>query len=145
MKEPERNDPCPCGSGKKYKKCCLGRSGDRGSAARPGTFEEVAADVARLDETSNLVPDLLDRGRIEEAEAVASRLLAEYPDEPDGLERMAEVLEAKGENSKAAEHYRRAAQHHLKQDPVHGHEPANHYLAKARELDPAGDPGAAGG
>jgi uncharacterized protein YecA (UPF0149 family) len=19
-----RNDPCPCGSGKKYKKCCLG-------------------------------------------------------------------------------------------------------------------------
>ncbi len=22
-----RNDPCPCGSGKKYKKCCLGRDG----------------------------------------------------------------------------------------------------------------------
>src|SRR6266496_5911257 len=21
-----RNDPCPCGSGKKYKKCCLGRT-----------------------------------------------------------------------------------------------------------------------
>ncbi|MDY0130910.1 MAG: SEC-C metal-binding domain-containing protein, partial [Methanosarcina vacuolata] len=21
-----RNDPCPCGSGKKYKHCCLGRS-----------------------------------------------------------------------------------------------------------------------
>ena len=21
-KEPGRNDPCPCGSGKKYKKCC---------------------------------------------------------------------------------------------------------------------------
>ena len=20
-----RNDPCPCGSGKKYKKCCLAR------------------------------------------------------------------------------------------------------------------------
>ena len=20
-----RNDPCPCGSGKKYKKCCMGR------------------------------------------------------------------------------------------------------------------------
>jgi preprotein translocase subunit SecA len=25
-----RNDPCPCGSGKKYKKCCLNRmNGDR--------------------------------------------------------------------------------------------------------------------
>jgi SWIM/SEC-C metal-binding protein len=22
--EPKRNDPCPCGSGKKYKKCCGG-------------------------------------------------------------------------------------------------------------------------
>ena len=21
-----RNDPCPCGSGKKYKKCCIGKS-----------------------------------------------------------------------------------------------------------------------
>lgn len=24
LKEPGRNDPCPCGSGKKYKKCCWG-------------------------------------------------------------------------------------------------------------------------
>lgn len=23
MKNPKRNDPCPCGSGKKYKYCCL--------------------------------------------------------------------------------------------------------------------------
>jgi hypothetical protein len=22
MKKPKRNDPCPCGSGKKFKKCC---------------------------------------------------------------------------------------------------------------------------
>ncbi len=22
MKKPDRNDPCPCGSGKKFKKCC---------------------------------------------------------------------------------------------------------------------------
>jgi len=25
--KPGRNDPCPCGSGKKYKNCCLGKSG----------------------------------------------------------------------------------------------------------------------
>ncbi len=31
-----RNDPCPCGSGKKYKKCCLGRL-----RTRPWTFREV--------------------------------------------------------------------------------------------------------
>ena len=23
-----RNDPCPCGSGKKYKKCCINSSND---------------------------------------------------------------------------------------------------------------------
>ena len=25
-KAPKRNDPCPCGSGKKYKKCCAGKA-----------------------------------------------------------------------------------------------------------------------
>ncbi|MCB1084882.1 MAG: SEC-C domain-containing protein [Chlamydiia bacterium] len=25
MKEVGRNDPCPCGSGKKYKKCCASK------------------------------------------------------------------------------------------------------------------------
>ena len=24
---PGRNDPCPCGSGRKYKKCCIRRAG----------------------------------------------------------------------------------------------------------------------
>ncbi len=24
--EPGRNDPCPCGSGKKFKQCCLNKS-----------------------------------------------------------------------------------------------------------------------
>ena len=29
-----RNDPCPCGSGKKYKRCCLGREEGRDAFAR---------------------------------------------------------------------------------------------------------------
>jgi len=24
-----RNDPCPCGSGKKYKNCCMGKDGQK--------------------------------------------------------------------------------------------------------------------
>jgi hypothetical protein len=52
-----RNDPCPCGSGRKYKKCCLAR----GEAARPEGFyrdgERTSAlrrlvDFARSDEFS---------------------------------------------------------------------------------------------
>lgn len=29
-----RNDPCPCGSGRKYKRCCLGREAQRDAFAR---------------------------------------------------------------------------------------------------------------
>src|SRR5579864_1281606 len=29
MQRPGRNDPCPCGSGKKYKRCCLGKEVQR--------------------------------------------------------------------------------------------------------------------
>lgn len=34
-RKPGRNEPCPCGSGRKYKKCCLGKARAR-SARRPG-------------------------------------------------------------------------------------------------------------
>jgi hypothetical protein len=40
MTGPGRNDPCPCGSGKKYKKCCLaGEREARREAARPAPSE----------------------------------------------------------------------------------------------------------
>src|SRR5262245_56621688 len=38
-----RNDPCPCGSGKKYKKCCMNKGAGAGSPSSPAT----AADNAR--------------------------------------------------------------------------------------------------
>ncbi len=37
-----RNDPCPCGSGKKYKKCCLLKTS--GNSSFSGDFEKVIAD-----------------------------------------------------------------------------------------------------
>src|SRR5260370_537693 len=36
MSKLSRNDPCPCGSGKKYKKCCLAKD----QAAQPRRFAE---------------------------------------------------------------------------------------------------------
>jgi hypothetical protein len=49
LREPERkpvkvgrNAPCPCGSGKKYKKCCLGKDEAVGAAARaPAASHEI--------------------------------------------------------------------------------------------------------
>jgi hypothetical protein len=39
---PGRNDPCPCGSGSKYKKCCL----EKDEAARVAAAASSAAAVA---------------------------------------------------------------------------------------------------
>ncbi len=38
-----RNDPCHCGSGKKYKHCCLGKPGDR---MRRGSAHAIADEIA---------------------------------------------------------------------------------------------------
>ena len=134
MKKTGRNDPCPCGSGKKYKKCCLAES--EAGEDRSAVVEPMEAVIDRIDALSNQVPDLLEAGNIPEAERVARSLLEEYPDDPDGIERMAEVLEAKGQDQRAAEYYRRAARYHLDADPDHGQEPAEYYLAQAERLDP---------
>jgi hypothetical protein len=41
---PGRNDPCPCGSGRKYKRCCLERD-----AAGRYTREERGSALAKLE------------------------------------------------------------------------------------------------
>ncbi|MFO7552268.1 MAG: SEC-C metal-binding domain-containing protein, partial [Haliea sp.] len=43
--QPGRNDPCPCGSDKKYKKCCGAGAGTTPSAARglPGSLDGAIA------------------------------------------------------------------------------------------------------
>jgi hypothetical protein len=62
-----RNDPCPCGSGKKYKKCCLGRAG--GETA-PDDLQDILAEVreklasgklSSRDEAQKLVSDFMNR------------------------------------------------------------------------------------
>jgi len=117
-----RNDPCPCGSGQKYKRCCL--PGEE--AAERAVAAERAAALARevgssstdaavddeydgLDEASNRVIDLIHAGRLDEAEQDAKELLKKYPEVHDGLERLAMVYAARGDRPRAAEYYRKAA------------------------------------
>jgi len=104
-----RNAPCPCGSGKKYKKCwLLGKH-------RAKRYSHVRKKVrfipvyTELDKLSNSVVDLIKENKLDEAEAVCRKLLAEYPDQVDGFNRFAQVYEARGDKSKAAEYYRKAA------------------------------------
>jgi len=105
-----RNAPCPCGSGKKYKKCCLAlhsTSSPRQDSDIPSSIAE--ADLDDLDMLSNSVLDLIEQGRLDEAEDACCQLLSRYPDQIDGVERLARVHEARGDKKKAAEYYRKAA------------------------------------
>ena len=45
MERPGRNDPCPCGSGRKYKKCCLGNEAE--GPAFAGALESSGLPVLR--------------------------------------------------------------------------------------------------
>lgn len=99
MKKIGRNEPCPCGSGKKYKKCCLKKT------APKQTF--VYTD---LDQLSNQVPTLIQQGKLDEAEEVCQSLMDQFPEQIDGIHRYAEVYEAKGNMQKASEYYRKTAE-----------------------------------
>jgi len=113
-----RNDPCPCGSGKKYKRCCLHQhqaaAAERAAAAAAQAAAQPALPVFAwddddgLDEASNRVVDLVHDGQLDEAEQAARDLLVRYPDVHDGLERLAMVYEARGDRAQAAEYYRKA-------------------------------------
>jgi len=127
MAKAGRNEPCPCGSNKKYKQCCLGKdeAAERTAHAerppakgsrRPGfEFDDIlrvltaalpAEDIELID-ASNAVDDLIEAGRLDEAESAAQDLLERFPDVHDGYDRLAMVAEARGENRKAAEYYRK--------------------------------------
>lgn len=112
-----RNAPCPCGSGKKYKQCCLAvdqdahRAGLTPVAPEP-THETLPLedyDYEELERLSNRVPDLLTEGRVDEAEEVCLDLLRRFPDAVDGTERLGHVYEVRGDLTTAALHYRSAA------------------------------------
>jgi hypothetical protein len=118
-----RNDPCPCGSGKKYKQCCLAKDAAAARAAAPPPVPPHRAALANLaaladlalgddedDElttASNAVIDLVKAGQLDEAERAAHDLLKHFPQVHDGYDRLGMVYEARGDNRRAAECYRK--------------------------------------
>jgi tetratricopeptide (TPR) repeat protein len=121
-----RNRPCPCGSGKKYKLCCLPAAEPQQAAPRAATpAPRATARPPRppaparpppvyvleddgLDDLSNSVLDLVRKGRFDEALAACNRLLAEFPDVVDGFERSGMVHAKMGNHALAADFYRKA-------------------------------------
>lgn len=137
MAKAGRNDPCPCGSGKKYKKCCqpkdeaaeheelfkeqakreernaargaeLQRMKEQAIAELLGNAHDIAEEDDDLTKASNAAVDLVQAGKLDEAEAAARDLIARYPEVHDGWDRLGMIYEAKGENKTAADCYRKA-------------------------------------
>jgi tetratricopeptide (TPR) repeat protein len=115
-----RNDPCACGSGKKYKKCCMARDEAAALAARPAqpaavpaqqpslaSFFQEPDELDELTEASNAVVDMVHAGDLDAAEQAAHDLIARFPDVHDGYDRLGMVYEARGDRRQAADHYRK--------------------------------------
>jgi Tfp pilus assembly protein PilF len=142
-----RNDPCPCGSGKKYKKCCLVKDEAAAAAARPPPPPPapkprlpwtITDQEDHLERDSNRVIDLVHAGKLDQAEAAAQALLRDYPDVFDGFERLGMVYEARGDRRRAAEQYRKAVAFMEARTGDYDRELIDGIRAQADKLDPPG-------
>jgi len=84
MDKPGRNAPCPCGSGKKYKQCCLARE----TSARPGTALTAASQLVEADAHPDATGRLVGSGRVRRP-CVALAMIAR-----DGAEKIGRCLES---------------------------------------------------
>lgn len=80
MMKPSRNDPCPCGSGKKYKKCCLPREQAEHLHSSPPAGHFVAQLRPEVDEAVDRLLQRLERGEGRRVESELRHLLEQYPD-----------------------------------------------------------------
>lgn len=93
--KPGRNDSCPCGSGKKYKQCCLLQETRPAANERPMNLSTPhAIQEALLHHQS---------GRLAEAEAIYRHVLQLEPDNADALYLLGVVALQAGQNEAAIE------------------------------------------
>lgn len=131
MSKTGRNDPCPCGSAKKYKRCCMAQDQAREQLALAAKRAHLQAQGAQhsarlgdvkaallqglqepdeLDNDSNAVIDLIKAGQFDAAERAARDLLVRYPEVHDGHDRLGMVYEARGMPREAAQCYRQVVE-----------------------------------
>jgi tetratricopeptide (TPR) repeat protein len=148
-----RNDPCHCGSGQKYKRCCQEKDEAADRAARaaveaakpPKPARPAAIDLFRnmiddepdeLTTASNAIVDMVHAGNLDEAEQAARDFLERFPEVHDGYDRLGMVYEARGDKKQAAHHYRQVIEF-VRAHPTH-YEPGfeTTFLRMIDELDP---------
>ncbi len=138
MKKIPENAPCPCGSGRKYKHCCM----NKGKVTGPQIpIAPVSAFPVRhipllddIDQLHNSVLDLIDDNRLDEAEKVCMRLLAEYPTDIDGLETSVLVYRARKDYRQAAAYAIETVAFMRKQKAAFASETIREFEGQAKEL-----------
>ncbi len=85
--KPGRNDPCSCGSGKKYKNCCLGKA-----VLNPSHSPAPAADEIRQ------LDALFNTGRYADLENRAHALLKSHPDSGVAWKQLSASLHMQGKD-----------------------------------------------
>ncbi len=159
MAKTGRNDPCPCGSGRKYKVCCLKKDDEaeherlkRAAAASAAEAAETASKNERgaqatlealehahkLAEDSNAVKHLLKAGKLDQAEQAARELLVNYPEVHDGYDRLGMVYEARGQKKEAADCYRKVIEFVREHPDDYEPEFLDTFHRLVAKLDPAG-------
>lgn len=106
--KPGRNDPCPCGSGKKYKHCCsnLSLAGGPSSARNAGRVADIAS-APTASEQNQLIA-LYQSGRYAELEHQAGLLVRRHPGSGFGWKILSAALSSQGKDALHA--YQRAAE-----------------------------------
>ena len=153
-----RNDRCPCGSGKKYKQCCLAKDEAAERAAHMQPETAAAAQTAdhlphhhphfcndcnvAIDDAANTVIALIDAGKLDDAERAAQTLVEQWPDIYDGYDCLVMVCHARGDKRQAADYYRKVIGFARRDPTLYDPQFENYYQELIAGLDPTGSMGA---
>ncbi len=100
IQKPGRNDPCPCGSGKKYKQCC--------QQHEVSTVAQKNAMLAAVPNAMRMAVAHHRAGRLPQAEAIYQQVLGVMPRQPDALHLLGAIALANGNIPLAVEHIKKA-------------------------------------
>ena len=95
MKKPGRNDPCACGSGKKYKQCCL----QSGETPAPNKSPETAS----ISSSFHAVLEHQQAGRLPQAKTLCQQILQAAPNHADALHFLGVIAHQEENNELAVE------------------------------------------
>ena len=141
MTSPSRNQPCPCGSGKKYKHCCAL------APCKATSVPHLPQPEPSLQQVLDQAMQLHRQGRLRKAEALYQHILQRQPDNADALHLLGLIQHQFGNQDTAYTLIKRAITINPKAAPSHNNlgevcralnrlDEALAYYAKALALQP---------